>query len=82
MGVFTMEGFEYKNYSSKQAIREHSNRRGNVCHQSLKFLTLQFILKHHEVQKEIIKREYKLKARTKVKAKRKRDDTNNTINTS
>ena len=23
LGIFTMEGFEYKNYSSKHAIREH-----------------------------------------------------------
>ena len=72
VGIFTMEGFEYKNYSSKHAIREHSNRRGNVCMQSLKYLTLQFINRKHNVQEEIKKRKQKRKARRKVKAKRKR----------
>ena len=39
-GIFTMEGFEYKNFSSKQAVRNHSNHRGNVPKQSLKHLLL------------------------------------------
>ena len=70
VGVFTMEGFEYKNYSSKHAIREHSNRKGNVCMQSLKYLTLQFITKKAEVNTEIIKRERRKKDRQKIVAKR------------
>ena len=71
LGVFTMEGFEYKNYSSKHAIREHSNRKGNVCLQSLKYLTLQFINRKHEVTKEIKKRKFRMNDRSKIKAKRK-----------
>ena len=73
--VFTMEGFEYKNYSSKHAIRGHSNRKGNVCVQSLKYLTLQFINRKYEVLKELKKRKFRSNNRTKVKAKRKLIDT-------
>ena len=56
VGVFTMEGFKYKNYSSKPAVREHSNQKGNVCVQNSKFMTLQFIFKKADVNKEIVKR--------------------------
>ena len=75
VGVFTMEGFEYKNYSSKHAIREHSNRKGNVCVQSLKYPTLQFINRNYEVLKELKKRKFRSNNRTNVKAKRKIIDT-------
>ena len=75
VGVFTMEGFESKNYSSKHAIREHSNRKGNVCLQSLKYLTLQFVTRHARVQEEIKKRARRKKDRTKIVHKRKQTTT-------
>lgn len=42
VGIFTMEGFESVNYSSKQFIRNKSNRKHNICAQSLKGLVLQY----------------------------------------
>ena len=35
-GFFAMEASEYKNVTSKQEIMNHSNRKVNVCKQSLK----------------------------------------------
>ena len=75
--VFTMEGFEYKNYSSKHAVCEHSNQKGNVCMQILKYMTLQFIFKKADVNKEIVKRNRRKKDRSKVVAKRQQDDNDN-----
>ena len=62
VGIFTMEGFEYKHYSSKHVIHERSNSRGNFCMRSLKYLTLQYINQKYDVQEEIksnIKKENK-----------------------
>ena len=50
LGTFTIEVFEYKKYSSKYAICENSNRKGNVCRQRLKYIILQFIYRTHKVK--------------------------------
>lgn len=55
-GIFTMEGFEYKNYTSKQVMRTRTNGRGVQCTQSLKTLQMLFAHSHHDVEAELIKR--------------------------
>ena len=55
--IFTMEGFEYKNYTSKQVMRSRTNRRGVQCMQSLSFMQLLYITSLFCVQHELKKRE-------------------------
>ena len=42
-GIWTMEGFEGINSVSKHAVRNHSNRRGNLAMQSISFIHHQFL---------------------------------------
>ena len=37
-GIFTMEGFERINFKSKQVVRNHTNKKGNITLQSAKKL--------------------------------------------
>ena len=34
IGIFTMEGFERRNLESKQAVRNHTNKKDNITVQS------------------------------------------------
>ena len=54
-GVLTMEGFEYKNFQTKQALRNHSNSRLNVCKQSLRYNTVMFKVGKHDTKAELKK---------------------------
>lgn len=56
VAIFSMEGFEYKNYTSKHIIRNRNNGRGVQVKQSLKILQLLFIHTLHDVTKELKKR--------------------------
>ena len=56
VAIFSMEGFEYKNYTSKHVIRNRNNGRGVQVKQSLKILQLLFIHTLHDVTKELKKR--------------------------
>ena len=56
IGVYTMEGFEYKNYTSKQVIRTRTNGKVNITMQSLKTLLLIFKNGYHNIEEEIGKR--------------------------
>ena len=38
VGIFTMEGFERRNMESKQVVRNHTNKKGNIILQSAKKL--------------------------------------------
>ena len=51
-GIWSMEGFEYKNAQSKRAVYTHSNRRGNLPAQSLVHLYLIFTMGQHEQKKK------------------------------
>ena len=42
IGIFTMEAFEYKNFTSKLVVLHRTNKRGNVPKQSLKVLQLMY----------------------------------------
>jgi len=42
LGVCTMQGFENKNKQSKRMFRNKSNRKGNICLQSIKALNQLF----------------------------------------
>lgn len=46
-GVWSMEGFEYKNAQSKRAVYTHSNRKGNLPAQSLAHLYLIYSMGRH-----------------------------------
>lgn len=51
-GVWSMEGFEYKNAQSKRAVYTHSNRKGNLPAQSLAHLFLIYTMGRHEPLKK------------------------------
>ena len=55
--IFTMEGFEYKNYTSKQVMRSRTNGRGVQCMQSLRVMQLLYITSLFCVQHELKKQE-------------------------
>ena len=50
LGVFTMEGFEAINVSTKRLLCNHSNHHGNVCVQAMVRMTHQFINHNHDVK--------------------------------
>ena len=50
--IFTMEGFEYKNCTSKQVIRCWTNGQGIQCMQSLCVMQLLYINDHFSVSDE------------------------------
>ena len=54
VGVLTMEGFEYKNYSSKQAVNNRTNgqKDTNITVQSLRVPKLQFDCNYFDVKQE------------------------------
>ena len=56
IAVFTMEGFEFKNQSSKRVVRMRTNGQGNITKQSMKGLHMLFLGMHHNVQGEFKKR--------------------------
>ena len=55
-GVFSMEGFEYKNFQSKRAVANRANGRGNICKQSIRHLCIIFRVGTHDIKKELKKR--------------------------
>ena len=56
IGVMTMDGFEYKNFSSKYVVSTRSNGKGNIVMQSMRVLHLLFKSGYHNVDKEIKRR--------------------------
>ena len=56
IAVFTMEGFEYKNQTSKRMVKTRTNGKGNITKQSMKAMHLLFSGMHHNVNKELRKR--------------------------
>ena len=57
LGVFTMEGFEAMNYFTKKIIRDHTNRKGNVCYQKMARIVLWYTNQEHNVKNEIKEQE-------------------------
>ena len=60
--IFTMEGFEYKNYTSKQVMRTSTNGHGIQCMQSLRVMQLMYIHSVIDVKQEL---KIRLKCRDK-----------------
>ena len=54
--VMTMEGFEYKNFTSKYVISTRTNGKGNIVLQSMRVLHLLFQTGYHNVEREIKRR--------------------------
>ena len=57
--IFTMEGFECKNYTSKQVMRCCKNGQGIQCMQSLRVMQLLCINDHFSVSDELKKQQRK-----------------------
>ena len=57
LDIFTMEGFEYKNYTSKQVMRSRTNGRGIQCMQSLRVMQLLFMHDKLVVEHDLKKRQ-------------------------
>ena len=55
IAVFTMEGFEFKNQTSKRVVRLRTNGKGNIPKQSMKAMHMLFLGMHHNVQDELKK---------------------------
>ena len=62
LGVYTMEGFESINYMTKRLIRNNSNRRGNICKQTMVRIVHKYMNHTHNVQKNL-----ELRAKNKEK---------------
>ena len=71
VGVFSMEPYEYKNYTSKRVVLHRTNRKGNIPLQILKLLQLYYSTSHHDVIEE---------SKTRENKKRKRSDNGNNNN--
>ena len=56
IAVFTMEGFEYKNQTSKRMVKTRTNGKGNITKQSMKAMHMLFSGMNHNVKKELQKR--------------------------
>ena len=52
LGVYTMEGFESINYMTKRLIRNNSNRRGNICKQTMVWIVHKYMNHTHNVKKK------------------------------
>ena len=63
LGIFTMEGFEAINYFTKRMIRDHTNRKGNICAQTMVRIVFAYQNHNHDVASELKKRQ---KARPKL----------------
>ena len=59
VAIFSMEAFEYKNFTSKRVVLHRTNRKGNICMQSLRILQLYFKVSYHNVEEESKERERK-----------------------
>ena len=57
LGIFTMEGFEAVNYLTKHMIRDHTNRKGNICTQTLVRIVFAYKNYNHGVSTELEKRQ-------------------------
>ena len=55
VAVFSMEGFEYKNYTSKHVMQSRNNGRGIQAKQSLRILQLIYVHGLFDVKKELKK---------------------------
>ena len=56
IAIFNMEPFEFKNFTSKQVVLYRTNRKGNICKQSLCLLQIYFKTSFHDVKAEIKQR--------------------------
>ena len=74
VAIFSMEAFEYKNFTLKRVVLHRKNCRGNICIQRLRILHLYFKVSYHNVEEETKERDQK-------KAKRQSNaDVNNNNN--
>ena len=55
-GIFTMEGFEAINFSTKTVLRNKSNHKGNVCSQTLIQLVSEYMNFEHDVEQSFAHR--------------------------
>ena len=51
--LMTIEGFEYKNLSSKYVVSTRSNGKGNIVMQSMRVLHLLFKSGYHNAERKI-----------------------------
>ena len=56
LGIYTMEGFEAINYLTKRLICDHTNRRGNICAQTMVRIVFAYKNYEHNVASELEKR--------------------------
>ena len=56
VAIFSMEAFEYKNFTSKRIVLHWTKRRGNICKQSLRVLQLYFQVSTHNAEAEMKER--------------------------
>ena len=75
LGIYTMEGFESINYMTKRLIRDHTNRRGNICAQTLIKITMLYITNDQSVPVQLELRK-KLKTKQLETIKRIHHDSN------
>ena len=59
VAIFNMEPFEYKNFTSKRVVLHRTNRRGNICKQSLRLLQIYYRTSFHDVEAELKERKKK-----------------------
>ena len=57
VGIFTMERFEAINYMTKQLIRDHTNRKGNICAQTMIRIVMVYMSHNHNVSDSLEIRE-------------------------
>ena len=53
IGIMTMEGYEYKNFTSKYFVSNRSNGKGNIVMQSMRVLHLLFRSGYHNAERKI-----------------------------
>ena len=72
LGIFSMEAYEYKNYTSKQVVLHRTNKRSNVAKQILKVRKLMYKTSYYkhidETKKQAKQTEKKVKRRRNVDA--------------
>lgn len=57
LGIYSMEGFEAINFMTKRTIRDHSNRRGNICAQTMVRMVMNYMNHNHDVVQELKERQ-------------------------
>ena len=57
LGIYTMEGYEAINYTTKHLICDHTNRWGNACSQTMVQIVMTYMNNDHNIVTEIKGRE-------------------------